>query len=51
MQERSCTIYKVVKRSGLWYTYLDQAQKGIDGFAETHVTGFYADGHDETRRL
>ena len=38
----------VVRRSSLWQTYLNQFHEEIDGFAEVYVTGFYADGHDET---
>ncbi len=40
----------VVRRSSLWQTYLDQAQEEMEGLGENYVTGFYADGHDETWR-
>ncbi len=38
----------VVRRSSLWKTCLDQAQDEMDRLGENYVTGFYADGHDET---
>ncbi len=42
-------MWMVARRSSLWQTCLDQAQEEIDGLGENYVTGFYAEGHDETR--